>query len=58
MLPNPEGPWTQIVYTLALKSSLFRFCQAKVYTNYLGTCRAKIAKDLGPLHWFYVKVES
>ena len=30
--PNPKGPCTQIVYTLALKWSLCRYIGAKVYT--------------------------
>ena len=29
---NPKGPCTQIVYTLALKYSLYRYIEAKVYT--------------------------
>ena len=30
--PFPKGPCTQIVYTLALKYSLYRYIGAKVYT--------------------------
>ena len=30
----PKGPWTHIVYTLALNESLYRYIGAKVYSSW------------------------
>ena len=47
-VPIPKGPCTQIVYTLALKYSLYRYIGPKVYTVWvhgpLGYYRSRDAK--------------
>ena len=42
-LSYPEGPCTQIVYTLALKYLYRDYIKAKVYTN-LGTWTLRVSK--------------